>query len=297
MRWGRAYFAVQAVAGLVWWVGVFLVPFVRKTTLGSLDPVLVAVFDIPLFVIGSAVAAFGVRTAAVVTTIWTALVTAGLGVYATVTTEAGWGVLLMTAATGASVAATLLLLRGRIPTEWIIAGPFAFRSARADARASRHIATTFAQIVVMWGLFLVVLPLVISGLEQRWRLELPVLGLAVPVGAVIFVLASALGIWSAVTMSSIGRGTPLPSAMPNQLVIAGPYRWIRNPMAVAGIVQGAAVGLILQSWLVVVYAVAGSLLWNYAVRPHEEADLEARFGDDFRVYRDAVRCWVPRVPR
>jgi hypothetical protein len=32
---------------------------VREATLGNLDPVAVAVFDIPLFVVASAVAAFG----------------------------------------------------------------------------------------------------------------------------------------------------------------------------------------------------------------------------------------------
>ena len=57
-------------------------------------------------------------------------------------------------------------------------------------------------------------------------------------------------------------------------------------MAVAGIVQGVAVGIILQSWLVVAYAVAGSLVWNYAVRPLEESDLRKRFGDEFQQYRD-----------
>ena len=46
--------------------------------------------------------------------------------------------------------------------------------------------------------------------------------------------------------------------------------------------------------LVVTYAIAGSLVWNFAVRPHEEADLEARFGEAFRRYRSSVRCWWPR---
>jgi protein-S-isoprenylcysteine O-methyltransferase Ste14 len=98
-------------------------------------------------------------------------------------------------------------------------------------------------------------------------------------------------------MSMLGAGTPLPSAMPNRLVIAGPYRWIRNPMAVAGIVQGAAIGFILQSWLVIAYAVGGSLVWNYVVRPLEEADLTVRFGEEFLQYRDTVRCWIPRVSK
>ena len=297
MRWGRAYFAVQAVAGLAWWVAVFTVPVVREATLGSLDPVIVAVFDVPLFVVGSAIAALGVRAAAIVVTAWTALVAGSLAVFATVTAEAGWGVLFMVAATGASLVALSLMILGRIPTEWIIYGPFAFRPAPAGSSVARNVATTFGQIVLMWGLFLGVIPVIISALEARWGVGMPLPAFTVPAGVVLLVLASGLGVWSAITMSTLGAGTPLPSAMPNRLVIAGPYRWIRNPMAVAGIVQGAAAGLMLQSWLVVVYAIAGSLVWNYAVRPLEEHDLEQRFGDDYRRYRDAVWCWVPRVPR
>jgi hypothetical protein len=98
-------------------------------------------------------------------------------------------------------------------------------------------------------------------------------------------------------MSTLGDGTPLPAAMPNRLVIAGPYRWVRNPMAVAGIVQGAGVGLILESWLVLAYAVAGSLVWNYAIRPLEEYDLSERFGEQFLHYRNTVRCWTPQFPK
>jgi protein-S-isoprenylcysteine O-methyltransferase Ste14 len=135
----------------------------------------------------------------------------------------------------------------------------------------------------------------LSRLEQRWGLALSLPADVATAGSVVFLLASALGLWSAVAMSMRGGGTPLPSAMPNQLVVAGPYRFVRNPMAIAGIVQGAAVGLMLSSWLVVAYALAGSLVWNSVVRPLEEADLEARFGDEFRRYKRAVRCWRPRL--
>jgi len=296
MRWGRTYFAVQALAGTAWWVAVFTSPIVRETTLGSLNPVAVAAFDIPLFVGASALAALGVKGAAVVSTCWTGIVAIALAGYATVTTEAGWGVVVMALATAGSVFALCLVLLGRIPTDWMIRGPFAFRTATVRRTAAPHVVSTFGQIAVFWGLFLVVIPLIAGFLEQRWAIALPVPAFVAPVGVAVLGLASALGIWSAIVMSTLGNGTPLPSAMPTSLVIAGPYRWVRNPMAVAGIVQGAAVGLILSSWVVVVYAIAGSLVWNYAIRPHEEADLEHRFGDEFRRYRDAVRCWLPRVP-
>nr|WP_249777378.1 isoprenylcysteine carboxylmethyltransferase family protein [Arthrobacter sp. C9C5] len=270
---------------------------VREATLGNLDSVAVAVFDIPLFVVASAMAAFGVRAAAVVSAGWTGVVAVVLAAYASITAEAGWGVLSMGAATAGSLIALCAVLLGRIPTAWIIRGPFAFRPATRRRTAAGHLATTFGQIVVFWSFFLAVIPLAILFLERRLALALPFPPFTAPAGAVVLVLASALGLWSAVVMSTRGHGTPLPSAMPNRLVIAGPYRWIRNPMAVAGIVQGAAVGLIMQSWLVIAYAIAGSLVWNYAVRPLEESDLRERFGDEYQQYRDTVRCWLPRLPR
>lgn len=294
MVWGRAYFTVQAIAGGLWWLGVFTIPWVRTATLGGLDTALVAAADIPLFVVASAIAAFGVKPAAWVATGWTVLVTVALGLYASVTTEAGWGVLLMIAASGASLLALSLVVLGRIPTEWLIAGPFAFRTAKPRA-AHAQLAVTIAQLLVFWGLFLGVGPTIIALVEQRWRLSIAFPDGVRVAGAVVFLLASALGVWSACAMSLRGDGTPLPAASANRLVLAGPYRWVRNPMAVAGIVQGAAIGLMVSSWLVVIYALVGSVLWNYAVRPLEERDLDARFGADYRAYRDSVRCWIPTI--
>jgi len=48
---------------------------------------------------------------------------------------------------------------------------------------------------------------------------------------------------------------------------------------------------------VIAYAVAGSMLWNYAIRPLEEADLKQRFGEEFERYRETVRCWIPKAPK
>lgn len=289
----RAYFALQAVAGAAWWIAVFAVPAVRDATLGDLDPALVAALDLPLFVGASALAATGLRWAVWIAAPWTALVAGVMAVYATATERAGWGALLMIAAAIGSAAAALLVLNGRIPSERMLVGPFAFRAARSTTARGR-VGRTGAQIVVFWGLFLVVIPLVIVAIEQRWGLHLGAPPAARVSGAVLLVAASALGIWSALAMSLRGEGTPLPAAMPHRLVVSGPYRYVRNPMALAGIAQGVAVGLMLGSWLVVLYALAGSLFWNRIVRPLEEADLQARFGAEFAAYRDRVACWIPR---
>lgn len=292
--WGRAYFALQAVAGAAWWIGVFTWPFVRTVTLGSLDPVAVAAADIPLFVVASALAAAGLRSAAIVATGWTALVAVAMAVYATLTTEAGWGVLVMVAAAGCSLLALSAVLLGRLPAEWIVRGPFRFRAAPPGRSTWSLLLETLGQIAVFWSLFLVVLPLAIAVLERRWGLSIPVPPPVVALGAIVLVAASAIGIWSAVTMVTLGGGTPLPGAMAQRMVVAGAYRWVRNPMAVAGIGQGVAVGMLLGSWLVVGYALLGSLVWNTLVRPFEEADLQERFGEQFQAYRAQVRCWLPQ---
>src|SRR5207253_638214 len=77
-----------------------------------------------------------------------------------------------------------------------------------------------------------------------------------------------------VIMARHGEGTPLPLDGPRRLVLAGPYGYVRNPMAIAGLGQGLCVGVGTGSWLVVAYALLGSAIWNWIVRPSEEEDLE-----------------------
>ena len=293
MKHGRSYFALQGATGLLWWLAVFLSPSVRQATLGSLPPMAVAVFDIPLFIVGSFLAAMGLRLAVWAVLGWTFLSTGALLVYATVAREAAGGMLLMVAACAGTSVATSLSVLGRVPTEWVLLGPFTFRTT-CDTSRREHLARTLRQLVAFWVFFLAVLPTVVVLLERRWRLDVPFSPALRMVGGGMFLLASALGLWSAYAMATVGEGTPLPSTMARRLVIVGPYRYVRNPMAVAGIGQSIAVGLVLSSWLVILYGLVGSMIWNWGVRPHEEADLAARFGDEFREYQRRVSCWVPR---
>jgi protein-S-isoprenylcysteine O-methyltransferase Ste14 len=59
--------------------------------------------------------------------------------------------------------------------------------------------------------------------------------------------------------------------------------------------QGIAVGLFLGSPLATAYALAGTIGWNYFVRPWEELDLERRFGAPYKAYEEHVRCWIPNL--
>src|SRR6056297_310928 len=152
---------------------------------------------------------------------------------------------------------------------------------------------TLGQTVIFWSVFLWVLPMGIVELERYCGIDRFEHGFQLPASIGLFAAASCLGLWSGVTMATRGNGTPLPTATAPRLVIAGPYRFVRNPMAVAGIVQGLAVSWYLGSYAVLVYSIAGAVLWHIAVRPVEESDLNSRFGDAYNEYQRRVKLWIP----
>jgi protein-S-isoprenylcysteine O-methyltransferase Ste14 len=169
-----------------------------------------------------------------------------------------------------------------------------FRQAR-DARPQWNVVKTLGQVAVFWVVFLVIIPGGLLRMERALGVEPLVTPISRPVLWCIFVAASALGLTSGVLMAVLGAGTPLPLDAPRRLVVRGPYRYVRNPMAIAGLTQGACVALLLQSWFALAMIPAGFMVWNYGVRPLEERHLELVFGEEFRRYKAEVRCWIPRI--
>lgn len=154
-----------------------------------------------------------------------------------------------------------------------------------------NLVKTFFQTILFWGFFLLLVPELIMQLEGS--VSFPRFKPVSTVGMSAFIIFSVLGLWSGVTMSLIGQGTPLPTDCPNNLVIKGPYKVVRNPLAIAGIGQGVSIGLYFGSFAIVIYALFGAILWHYFVRPAEEQDLEKRFGTTYLEYKKQVKCWLP----
>jgi protein-S-isoprenylcysteine O-methyltransferase Ste14 len=167
-----------------------------------------------------------------------------------------------------------------------------FRVARPDSR-TRLATKTAAQIVVVWGFALGVLPLVAVHVESRLGIAHCRTRARTRAGIAAFAAGSALGLHAAWVMVDQGRGTPVPFDAARDLVIAGPYRVLRNPMAVGATLQSTGVGLLWGSPLASTIAPAGAVVWNQFIRPAEEDFLAERFGDDYQHYRESVRCWVP----
>ncbi|MBX3388029.1 MAG: isoprenylcysteine carboxylmethyltransferase family protein [Phycisphaeraceae bacterium] len=156
---------------------------------------------------------------------------------------------------------------------------------------------TGAQVVVFWLFFLSILP-------QALLLAQPWLGLGAPsaatparqlLAAALFAAGSMIGLASAWAMATHGLGTPLPIDPARKLVVHGPYRFVRNPMAVGGLCQGLAIAVWFASPLIAIYIAAGAIVWQLLIRPAEERELAARFGKPYAHYREQVRCWWPRL--
>ncbi|MCO5297472.1 MAG: isoprenylcysteine carboxylmethyltransferase family protein [Fimbriimonadaceae bacterium] len=167
-----------------------------------------------------------------------------------------------------------------------------FRPARDDS-IRRNAVCTFLQTAFMWGIFLAVLPAGVLELQEALGIPRFEPGPWAWAAFALFWLAGLTGIYCGSLFVRFGAGTPFPLDETTRLVIAGPYRWVRNPMAILGIFQGVMVGVWLGSWPVVMYAVCGVFAWHMLARPFEERDLERRFGAEFTEYRDAVRNWIP----
>lgn len=293
------YLCVQGAAGVVWWLFLYAVPSSQShfSPDGLPDAFILsyAFADIALFVILSLISAlaFALRhslaripllilTGAV---LYSALHCIGLQL------QYG-GYEAPTALMFAAATCTTILAVVSHPSH----GPLpdiAFRQSTSPKIQAVYLKTGI-QIVIFWSVFLLVIPLGILFVERRIGIvgfsPSPVLGW------IIFACGSAAGLLSGFSMAKYGNGTPLPTDSAPFLVIRGPYKYIRNPMVVAGLSQGLAVAFLLGSWLMIPYVLLGGVFWQFCVRPAEELDLRARFGDEYDDYRSRVRCWNP-IPR
>jgi protein-S-isoprenylcysteine O-methyltransferase Ste14 len=143
-------------------------------------------------------------------------------------------------------------------------------------------------VVIIGGLF-----------TDRW-VSLPRLlpGIVGTVAGVLFLVAGGgLSGWCVVRFLK-ARGTPVPFNPPDELIVSGPYAWVRNPMltGVFGVLVG--LGLLLHSFgLVFIWTPAYVLLHFTELKRVEEPELARRFGTAYADYRARVPMFIPRLRR
>ena len=81
----------------------------------------------------------------------------------------------------------------------------------------------------------------------------------------------------------------------HQLVMSGPYRWVRHPLYSVALLMFFSLGLMAASWLVMLYSALGALIFRLVVIPKEEVRLIQAFGEEYRAYQSQTGAMVPRL--
>ncbi len=169
-----------------------------------------------------------------------------------------------------------------------------FYSVTTGSRRRRLFLTPVG-LAVFAGLLLLV---VLGSLFTDRALGLPRL-LSGALGSVIGVALLAPGVmlcaWCVVLFWR-ARGTPVPFNPPRELVVVGPYAWVRNPMLTGVFACLFGLGFVLHSLsLVVVWTPVFVLVNAIELKLVEEPELERRLGTSYSEYRKRVPMFVPRV--
>jgi Putative protein-S-isoprenylcysteine methyltransferase len=120
-------------------------------------------------------------------------------------------------------------------------------------------------------------------------------GAMLAIGTFLIVLGLGFVIYTNQAFFRIGKGTLAPWDPPKKLVVAGAYRYVRNPMisGILMIVLGET--LIFASIelfaLFILFFIVNHVYFVYS----EEPGLVKRFGDDYILYKKNVPRWVPRL--
>jgi protein-S-isoprenylcysteine O-methyltransferase Ste14 len=151
------------------------------------------------------------------------------------------------------------------------------------------------------ALFFVVAPCVLAGLipwsMTRWEFRPAFFGLeGARLVGVLLILVGLPGLVDSCARFAVqGLGTPAPIAPPQNLVVTGLYRHVRNPMYVAVVAVILGQAILFGDSRLMTYGVFMWLAFHLFVVAYEEPTLRRTFGSEYEAYRANVRRWVPRV--
>lgn len=149
--------------------------------------------------------------------------------------------------------------------------------------------------------FLVIVPLVLAGLG---RILSGIIGINLPryVEVIISIVFTGSGLffcaWTVASQWLVGKGTPVPIAPTQKLIVVGPYRLCRNPLQLGVVLYYLGIVTFLGSLTAGLFAflaalIIGSLYHKFV----EEKELLLRFGEDYKSYRTRTPFIFPRIRR
>lgn len=118
-------------------------------------------------------------------------------------------------------------------------------------------------------------------------------------GVVFIVIGGIVMAATFVRFPAEGSGTPFPTDPPSSqnVIVGGPYRYVRNPMYVSFVPAIIGQALLLSRPVPAIYTAALLAALAAFVHWYEEPTLVRRFGRQYETYREQVPGWWPRMPR
>ena len=107
------------------------------------------------------------------------------------------------------------------------------------------------------------------------------------------IVADLLAYW---VFSNLGTNvTPsVQTRTAHQLVTSGPYRWVRHPLYLMGLIAYTGFALLAANWFMALLSAAVFVVLVLRL-PQEEARLLDRFGDQYREYMQRTGRFLPRL--
>jgi protein-S-isoprenylcysteine O-methyltransferase Ste14 len=147
--------------------------------------------------------------------------------------------------------------------------------------------------ILVPGTELVLIPLLVVYFDLGPHLELGPVRYA---GVVPLVAGLAIILRCFADFIRRGRGTPAIYDPPRELVVAGLYRYVRNPQYVGVVLVIVGEALLTEMAVLFGYAALMALAYHLFVRCYEEPTLGRLFGEPYARYRQVVPRWLPRRP-
>ncbi|MFX1262196.1 MAG: methyltransferase family protein [Promethearchaeota archaeon] len=115
------------------------------------------------------------------------------------------------------------------------------------------------------------------------------------IGILFIPIGMLLIIWANYTLLYVGRlslRNREPMQRPETLVLAGPYRFSRNPLYLGCLVALFGLAVFLSSMVTAALLVLTYVVFRYVFIKREETILEEEFGDEYREFKKRVRRWI-----
>jgi protein-S-isoprenylcysteine O-methyltransferase Ste14 len=151
-----------------------------------------------------------------------------------------------------------------------------------------------AMIILFPGAVLVYFPsrlLIPTGFSELKLLALD------QIAALLLIICASIILLNCIwRFATIGKGTLAPFDETQQLIIVGPYRYVRNPMYVSVLLILLGEAWFFGSGRLLAYTSFCFIVANVFVIAYEENRLRNKYGEQYLNYYQNVRRWLPGRP-